>query len=151
MPSQCSAPSWPLERCLHSLSRWTGNHSFSHFSTPPIANFLSPQKFILPDPSLAAALSLSFCDPFPSPSPFIADHLVAGKLTERKTGRGRQIGNIQSPPLKGSAQKVCQPSPKLPKASFPSSPCPPTQRLHLDSMPACDDVPSYMDETAHNF
>lgn len=31
MPSQCSAPSWPLERRLHSLSRWTGNHSFSHF------------------------------------------------------------------------------------------------------------------------
>lgn len=31
MPSQCSAPSWSLERCLHSLSRWTGNHSFSHF------------------------------------------------------------------------------------------------------------------------
>lgn len=31
MPSQCSAPSWPMERRLHSLSRWTGNHSFSHF------------------------------------------------------------------------------------------------------------------------
>ena len=30
MPSQCSAPSWPLERRLHSLSRWTGNRSFSH-------------------------------------------------------------------------------------------------------------------------
>lgn len=89
------------------------------------SNFLAPQKFILPDPSLAAALNLSFCDLFPSPSPFIADHLVAGKLTERKTGRGRQIGNIQSPPLKGSAQKVCQPSPKRPKASFPSSSCPP--------------------------
>lgn len=50
MPSQCSAPSWPLERRLHSLSRWTGNHSFSHFFFS--SNFLSSQKFILPVPHL---------------------------------------------------------------------------------------------------
>lgn len=94
---------------------------------PPTLNFfLYAQKFILPNPSHLPRHSVSFpviCF-HPSP-PLMADHLVAGKLTERKSGRGRQIGNIQSPPLKGCAQKVCQPSPEHPRASFPSSLCPP--------------------------
>lgn len=106
--------------------------------------------------SLAAALGLFSCDLFPSPPPppFMADHLVAGKLTERKSGRGRQIGNIQSPPLKSCAQKVCQPSPEQPRASQSILPLlfmSPMPRLHLDSIPACDEVPSYMDKTAHDF
>lgn len=64
--------------------------------------------------------SLFFCHQSPSPSSFIADHLVAGKLTERETGRGRQIGNIQS--LEGFCSESL---PAKPKAPFLSSSCPP--------------------------
>lgn len=95
------------------------------------SNFLSPQKFIFARSlNCCSTQSLFLCDLFPSPSPFIADHVVAGKLTERKTGRGRQIRNIQSPPFKGSAQKVCQPSPKRPYPPLHVPPAAPAPRLH---------------------
>lgn len=123
---------------------------------PTLNFFLYAQKFILPNPSHLPRHSVSFpviCFHL-HPPPFMADHLVAGKLTERKSGRGRQIGNIQSPPLKSCAQKVCQPSPEQPRASQSILPLlfmSPMPRLHLDSIPACDEVPSYMDKTAHDF
>lgn len=124
MPSQCSAPSWPMKRCLHSLSRWTGSYSFSHCFSP--STFFLCSKLYFTRSQLATAQSLLFCDPFPVPIPhFFADHLVAGKLTDIKTGKGRQIRNIHSTLSKDSAQKLCQPSPKHPKTSFPSSLYPP--------------------------
>lgn len=86
MPSQCSAPSWPMERRLHSLSRWTGNHSFSHF--------FSSKVYFTHFPTCFVTQSLFFCHFSPSPSSSIADHRVAGKLTESRTGR-RTDRNIE--------------------------------------------------------
>lgn len=61
MPSQCSAPSWPLERYLHPLSQWTGNHSFS-LSPPSI--FFPIQKFFFFPHSFTRGIILSFLSIF---------------------------------------------------------------------------------------
>lgn len=53
IPSQCSAPSWPLERRLHSFSRWTGPPFFPHaFSPTPLTS------------KVYFALSLTCCNIF---------------------------------------------------------------------------------------
>lgn len=125
MPSQCSAPSWPLERRLHSLSRWTGNHSFTHFFSQI---FLPVKSLFYPFPHL---LQLSICLFLSSVSISTLLHSWPSCCwgADRERDWERQIGNIQS--LEG----LCSESlPAKPKASFLSSPCHPhavlAPRLH---------------------
>ena len=133
MPSQCSAPSWPLERRLHSLSRWTGNHSLSYF----FLKFYFPRKSLfLPVSSLAAvALFLSSS---------IADHCVVGKLTERETGR--QTDRKHAIPLRALLRKSASQA----QSAFSLLSMSPMLRLHLDSMPACNDAASETEEPQTN-
>lgn len=114
--------------------------SFSHFFSP-YSNFLSPQKFILPVSSHAAALNLSFSVICLHLHP---DHLVAGELTERETGR--QTDRKHTIPwralLRKSASQV--------QSIFPLLSMSPMLCLHLDPMPACNDVPSEMKQPQTN-
>lgn len=120
-----------------------GSHAVAVFcsvmatgATPALSQPMDRQPFFLTLFAQIFLLLKSLFSPFPhllplSVSLFLSsvsisillhhlDHLVAGKLAERQTGRGRQIGNIQS--LEGFCSENL---PAKPKASFPSSPCPP--------------------------
>lgn len=153
MPSQCSAPSWPLERRLHSLSRWTGNYSFSHsLFFPPFLKFSFPLKslFYQFPHLLQVSISLSLS----SVSISILTILLLGSSQREREGErgrlgGRQIGNIQS--LEGLGSESL---PAKPKASFPSSPRPPccacTYTPRLPAM-MCPQKWSSPKLTAHDF
>lgn len=94
-----------------------------------LKSFSTLRKFLHPPPSLPLPLQnptlLISCDPPPSPSPSMADRLVAGKPTERKGRTGGQIGDGTEPSLEGLAQKACQPRLERPAVSLPSSLCAP--------------------------
>lgn len=124
------APSQPMDRQLFFLTLVC------------VLNFLSPQKFILPATRLAA---LTFSFPvihFPSPPPCIADHL-AGEPTEKPTDRKHT-----QPSLDWFCSESLPTKPRASQSVFAFLPVSPMMCLHLDSMAACEDVPSCMNKTA---
>lgn len=125
------APSQPMDRQLFFLTLVCA------------LNFPSPQKFILPTIRLAVALAFSFpVIHFPSPPPCIADHL-AGEPTEKPTDRKHT-----QPSLDWFCSESLPTKPRASQSVFAFLPMSPMMCLHLDSMPACEDVPSCMNKTA---
>lgn len=100
MPSQCSAPSWPLERRLHSLSRYT---------RPPfsIALFSPLWKSLIQSFTSCRIHTLPFSHLSPSLSSSTADQLVSWGSDRN---RDRKLADRNY--VMGSAQKICQPSPE---------------------------------------
>lgn len=125
------APSQPMDRQLFFLTLVC------------VLNFLSPQKFILPATRLAVALPFSFpVIHFPSPPPCIADHL-AGEPTEKPTDRKHT-----QPSLDWFCSESLPTKPRASQSVFAFLSMSPMMCLHLDSVPACEDVPSCMNKTA---
>lgn len=125
------APSQPMDRRLFFLTLVC------------VLNFLSPQKFILPATRLAVALTFSFpVIHFSSPPPCIADHL-AGEPTEKPRDRKHT-----QPSLDWFCSESLPTKPRAPQSVFAFLSMSPMMWLHLDSMPACEDVPSCMNKKA---
>lgn len=74
----------------------------------------------------------------------MADHLVAGKPTERKGGTGRQIGDGTEPSLEGLGSERLPAEPGASHRVLPLLFTSPMLRLHLDAVRACEDEPSCM-------
>lgn len=148
MPSQCSAPSWPLERCLHSLSRWTGNHSFSHFF---FLKFSRPSKVYFTRSLTCRSTQSLFLWSVSISIPLHSWPSCCWEADRKKDWERQTDRKHTEPSLEGLCSESLPAKPKASQSVLPLLFMSPMLRLHLDSMPACDDVPSYMDKTAHDF
>lgn len=119
MPSHCSAPSWPLERRLHSLSRYT---------RPPFAiTLFSPLlKSLIQSFTCCRIHTLPFSHLSPSLSSPPLTILFLGGLTE--TGTGNLLTETMWWAL---LRKFASPVQSI---------IPTVLRLHLGSMLACNDA-----------